>query len=273
MARKLAFTSRGWIPLCLAIVAGFGLMAGTARADGPGESAGATAGEITSQATQIDVLLAWGKYAMESARFAEAEARFREVLGLDWNNPRAFAFLQENRTRRLETLNEWISAGRTAEARGDLALAERHYQRALDENPDYRQAVDGLARLRQQRNADRYVRAGLEKYIQEDYAGAESDFDHALTIDPSDELALLYRGQVHQQVTQSTSLADLRSDATTWTKYLDALKKLRAGDLEGAERVWREILQDYPGNEAVLSNLEQVARRRKQEFSSKDMAP
>jgi tetratricopeptide (TPR) repeat protein len=229
--------------------------------------------ETVSQSAQIEVLLAWGKYALDCSRFAEAEARFREVLKLDWNNPPAFDLLQETRTRRSEILKNWIRSGWAAEAAGNLAQAEQRYQRVLDESPDYRAAINGMARLRRHREADRYVRAGLEKYIQEDYPGAEMDFEHALSVDPSDETALLYRDQVQQQVTKSTGLADLRSDAPTWTKYLDALKKLRAGDLEGAERLWREILQAYPGNEAVLSNLEQVTRRRKQEFSSQGMAP
>ena len=166
-----------------------------------------------------------------------------------------------------------MSEGRTAEANGDLAAAEMHYQRVIDESSDYRAAVDGLARVRRDRNLEHYIRAGLDKYIQEDYPGAELDFDQALTIDPNNKTVLAYRAQVQDKMTQSSGLADLRSDGPTWTKYLDALKKLRGGDLDGAERLWQEILQVYPGNEAVLSNLEQVKRRRKQEFSSQDMTP
>lgn len=259
--------------LVLPIVLGLGALPLPAHAEEVTGTEPAVTQGTAPDPGQIEVLVAWGKYALESARFAEAEARLREVLKLDWNNPRAFALLQETRTRRDQALKEWTGAGRAAEAAGDFAEAEQHYQRALDESPDYRAAVDGLARIRRHREADRYVRAGLEKYIQEDYPGAELDFDQALAIDPADETALTYRAQVQQQVTQSTGLADLRSDAPTWTKYLDALKKLRAGDLDDAERLWQEILQVYPGNEAVLSNLEQVKRRRKQEFSSQDMAP
>lgn len=222
---------------------------------------------------QIDVLLAWGKYALESSRFSEAEARFREVLDLDWNNPRAFNLLQETRQRRTEALQRWIGEGRRAEANGDWAEAEMHYQRVLDESGDYRAAVVGLARARRESDLEHYIRAGLDKYIQEDYAGAELDFDQALTIDPTNKTVLAYQTQVQEKATQSSGLADLRSDGPTWTKYLDALKKLRGGDLDGAERLWQEILQVYPGNEAVLSNLEQVKRRRKQEFSSQDMTP
>jgi tetratricopeptide (TPR) repeat protein len=264
---------RGGFLLAWLMVAGLGLLSSLAIADDLVTTDADATKETATRSAQIEILLAWGKYALESSRFAEAEARFREVLKLDWNNPPAFELLQEIRTRRSEVLKDWTRSGRTAEANGDLAQAELHYRRVLEESPDYRAAIDGMARLRRIREADRHVRAGLEKYIQEDFPGAEMDFEQALLIDPSDETALLHRAQVQQQVTQSSSLADLRSDAPTWTKYLDALKKLRAGDLEGAERLWREILQAYPGNEAVLSNLEQVKRRRKQEFSSQEMAP
>ena len=257
--------------LCMIAVAA--LCGPSANAGDEVQAVSSAGGNRPAQPADIDVLLTWGKYAMESARFAEAEARFREVLDLDWNNPRAFQLLQETRTRRIETLESWVREGRAAEADQDAGLAERHYLRVLEEAPDHKAALDGMARLRSQRESDRFLRAGLEKYIQEDYPGAELDFDQALAIDPSDELARLYRGRVQQQISQSASFADLRADAPTWAKYLDALKKLRAGDLAGAERLWREILAVYPGNEAVLSNLEQVARRRKQEFSSQDVAP
>ncbi|MBI5866917.1 MAG: hypothetical protein HZB43_01275 [candidate division Zixibacteria bacterium] len=68
-------------------------------------------------------------------------------------------------------------------------------------------------------------------------------------------------------------MADLRADTAMWAKYSDALKKLRTGDLAGAEQLWHAVLVKYPGNEAVRSNLEQIARRRKQELTSEDQTP
>ena len=70
------------------------------------------ASEVTaSHSAHIDVLLSWGKYALESSRFKEAESRFRDVLELDWNNRRAYELLQNTRTRRAETLRSWARAG------------------------------------------------------------------------------------------------------------------------------------------------------------------
>jgi tetratricopeptide (TPR) repeat protein len=234
-----------------------------------GEEPPATAPEISDA---VDVLLSWGKVALEAKRFAEAEARFREILDIDWNHRRAYELLLETRQRREETLAAWIRAGRSAEARHDYSLAEQHYQRVLDQDPSQRAARNGLRRARAGRAMEDLVQSGLDKYIMGDFPGAQEDFEKALEIDPSDARALAYRDRARRETTESSGLADLRSDEGTWARYLDALKKLRGGDLNGAEKLWRAILEKYPGNDAVLSNLEQIERRRR-EYSTQGSIP
>lgn len=252
-----------------------GLVLWTAPAVGEeGLDVAATGSDQAVPRTDVrGLLLSWGKYALESNRFSEAEERLRELLRLDWNDPRAYELLQETRARRTRTLARWVRAGEAAERSGNWALAISHYQRVLDESYDHGAASRGLKRARRRGNAEAHVRAGLEKFILGDYPGAELDFEQALAADPGDSRAVLFRELAGQQTTESSGLADLRSDQRIWEKYLNALKKLRAGDLDGAERSWREILEEYPGNGAVLSNLEQVQRRRGQEYSTREMGP
>jgi tetratricopeptide (TPR) repeat protein len=240
-------------------------------------AAGSLHGEQQPDATtdisnSVGVLLSWGRVALEEERFAEAEARFREILEIDWNHRRAYELLQETRDRRAKILNAWVRAGRSAEAKHDYSMAEHHYQRVLNQNPDHRAARNGLRRARASRAMEALIQTGLDKFIMGDFPGAEEDFDKALAIDPSDARALAYRDRARRETTESNGLADLRSDESTWAQYLEALKKLRAGDLAGAEELWRAILEDYPGNDAVLSNLEQIERR-KREYSTQGRVP
>jgi tetratricopeptide (TPR) repeat protein len=162
--------------------------------------------------------------------------------------------------------------GRRAEANHDYSLAEHYFQLVLNQNPDYRGARSGLRRVRACRTMENFIQSGLDKFILGDFPGAEEEFGQALAIDPSDARALAYRDRARRETTESSGLADLRSDERTWGQYLEALKELRAGDLDRAEALWRGILEDYPGNDAVLSNLEQIQRRRR-EHSLQGMAP
>lgn len=217
--------------------------------------------------------MSWGEQALAGERYAEAGARFSDVLRIDWNNPKAYRLLQETREARARALRDWERAGRSAEARGDPSLAVQYYQKILAEDSLQQNLTGVIARLERRARADHLIREGLQKYIVDDFAGAQSDFEKALSICPADSLAAGYRERALQKATISSSMADLRADTLMWARYSEALKLLRAGDLGGAERLWNEVLARYPGNEAVRSNLEQIARRRKQEFSNEEIAP
>jgi len=222
---------------------------------------------------RIKQLIQWGEYALANDRFSEAEARLNDVLRLDWNHPQAFRLLQETRQRRARALSEWEHAGQVAQSRGDAPLAIHYFEKILAEDSTQTRARSTLTRLQKRAQADRLIQSGLAKFILEDYAAASLDFEQALAIIPFDTLAVVYRERAVQKMAGVSSMADLRADTLMWAKYSDALKKLRTGDLAGAERLWNDVLARYPGNDAVRSNLEQIARRRKQELTSEEISP
>jgi tetratricopeptide (TPR) repeat protein len=252
------------------------LVAGATTANAGNTSPKPTASPKTdsSQATVgIDQYMQWGEYALSNNRFSEAAARFNDVLRLDWNHPRAYRLLQETRVRRARALTEWEHAAQAAQSGGDARLAMEYFEKILAEDSTQSGIKGALARLHKRAQADRLIQSGLAKFIIEDYAAASLDFEQALAIAPSDTLAALYRERAEQKMAGASSMADLRADTAMWARYSDALKRLRAGDLAGAERLWNDVLAKYPGNEAVRSNLEQIARRRKQELTSEEFSP
>ncbi len=209
----------------------------------------------------IDILMKDGQEALERERYAEAYARFSEILNVDWNHPRAYELLQHARLERDLALLRWEEQARSAESRRDLSKATWIYERILGEDSTREDLRDRVRRLGRQRDAAEFVRSGMEKFIADDFAGAQLDFEQALAISPKDTLATHYRERTRQKIAASRSLAAVQADANAWSRYLDALRKLREGDLASAEMLWTELLVQYPGNENILSNLEQVRRR------------
>lgn len=209
----------------------------------------------------ISVLMRDGEHALAADRFAEAYDRFSEVLRLDWNHPRAYALLQEVRYARDLTLLKWEDDARGAESRHDLSNAKWIYERILGEDSTREDLRERVRRLCRQRDAAECVRGGMEKFIADDFAGAQLDFEQALLINPKDTLALQYRERALQKIAASGSLAVIQADADAWRRYLEALRRLRDGDLVAAERIWTALLERFPGHENILSNLDQVRRR------------
>ena len=83
-----------------------------------------------------------------------------------------------------------------------------------------------------------------------------------MAVDPDNTNAADFHKRAGDHMGESVPLADLQADEETWAKYREALVKFRAGDLAAAEELWRDILILYPGHSSVLSNLEQIRRRR-----------
>lgn len=224
-------------------------------------------GPLSAQAGSPDglaFLLQWGEEALEQNRFSEAEARFRNVLAIDWNHPQAYSLLQETRRRRDDTLRQWRYYARTAGEKGQWTESLHWYDQIIRESPQDTHAAHARAQAQRHEQAAFHIRAGLERFLLDDYQGAQLEFEQALLLVPDDSIAITGRDRAGQRAGQTTGLDDLRADPDTWTQYLDALKRFRAGDLAGAERIWNAVLTRYPGNEAVRSNLEQINRRRKQ---------
>lgn len=209
----------------------------------------------------IAVLMRDGEAALAGERYAEAYARFEEVLKLDWNHPRAYDLLQQARYERDHALLRWEGEAKEAEEKRDLSKAKWIYERILGEDSTRGDLRERVRRLADQREAATFVRSGMEKFMMDDFAGAQLDFEQALAVNPKDTLALQYRERTRQKIAATRSLASIQADSESWARYLDALRKLREGDLTGAEVLWGELLVKYPGNESILSNLSQVKRR------------
>ena len=224
----------------------------------------ATHGLVSAQSTNtevIDVLLRDGQQALTDERFTEAYSRFSEVLALDWNHPRAYDLLQQTRYERDQALLRWEGDARAAESQRDLSKAKWIYERILAEDSTRTDLRERVARLGRQRDAADCVRSGMEKFILDDFAGAQLDFEQALAINPKDTLASQYRERTSQKIAASGSLAAVQADGAAWGRHLDALRKLRDGNLTAAEAIWTQLLVQFPGNESILSNLDQVRRR------------
>ncbi|MEW5702376.1 MAG: hypothetical protein AB1792_09125 [Candidatus Zixiibacteriota bacterium] len=218
--------------------------------------------EATSpQRDLIAFLVAAGEDALAHERYGEAQERFAAALRLDWNQPRAFALLQQTRTARESALRRWENEARSAEARRDYSGAAALYGKVMAEDLTRHELATALARVQRRGRAAQFVRHGLEKFIADDFSGAQLDFEQALAICPDDTVAAGYRHRAMQNVVQSAGLAELRADSVAWTKYLDALQRFRDGDLASAEQLWNDVLAKYPGNAQVRSNLEQIRRR------------
>lgn len=209
----------------------------------------------------IAVLMRDGEDALAGERYAEAYARFEEVLKLDWNHPRAYDLLQQARYERDHALLRWEGEAKEAEGKRDLSRAKWIYERILGEDSTRGDLRERVRRLTNQRESATFVRSGMEKFMMDDFAGAQLDFEQALAISPNDTLALQYRERTRQKIAATGSLASIQADADSWARYLDALRKLREGNLAQAEILWSDLLTKYPGNESILSNLEQVRKR------------
>jgi len=209
----------------------------------------------------LTVLQRDGEEALAAQRFGEACSRFSEVLRLDWNNPRAYDLLQKSRQDRTAALQEWEAQARDAESHHEWDRAQSLYARVLAEDSTRRDLRDRVRELSTHRSAADLIQTGLDKFISDDFAGAETIFEQVLSVNPGDTVATRYLERTRQRLAGSDPLAAIQADADSWASYVEALKRLRDGDLAGAEKLWNTLLVKYPSNPSIRSNLEQVRRR------------
>jgi len=246
----------GWLVIVLAMIV-------AAANHAPAEPAptGLPSAEHLSSDNAVGYLRVLGEEALAEERYTEAIRLFSEILRHDWNDPRAFALLQDARARRRAALTRWESQGRRARVESRWSEAVRLFRRVVAEDSTRNDLRRAVAALEVREDVDRLVRSGLAKLVDEDFAGAQLDFEQAVVLAPEDTTATRYLEMASGRIAGSTSLADLQADSAVWTKYRNALLKFRDGDLIEARRLWSEILTVYPGNAHVRSNLEQIARR------------
>jgi len=243
-----------WLMIATAVM--LSIAAGPALAD---DIAVAQSGP---DADAIECLVRIGCEAMAQERFTEAGARFSEVLSLDWNHPRAYDLLQLARTKRRQALARWESAGWVAHEDRRFSTAIELFGLIVREDSTRTDLSRRIMSLRHREQSDVHLRRGLEQLVAEDYGSAMLEFEQALAVDPANSGAGKYLALATQSTNASASTADLRADQPTWAVYRSALLAFRDGDFDLAEQLWRTVLEQYPGHPNVLSNLEQVRRRR-----------
>ncbi len=223
---------------------------------------GAGLSRATDTAPDVrSVLQRDGEEALAAERFGEACSRFSEVLRLDWNNPRAYDLLQKSRQDRVAALQDWEAQAQTAESHHEWDKAQLLYTRVLAEDSTRCDLLERIRQLSTHRSAADLIQAGLDKFIGDDFAGAETVFEQALSIHPGDTLANRYLERTRQRLAGGDPLAAIQADPDAWASYVEALTRLRDGDLAGAEKLWNTLLAKYPSNPSIRSNLEQVRRR------------
>ena len=209
----------------------------------------------------LSVLQRDGEEALAAERYSEACSRFSEALRLDWNNPRAFDLLQKSRHDRIVALQDWETQARAAESHHEWDKAQSLYARVLAEDSTRGDLRDRIRQLSTHRSAADLIQAGLDKFISDDFAGAEAVFEQVLSLHPGDTLATRYLERTRQRLAGGDPLAAIQADPDAWASYVEALTRLRDGDLAGAEKLWNTLLVKFPSNPSIQSNLEQVRRR------------
>lgn len=133
------------------------------------------------QQMKISRLIAEGRHAFDQGEFGEAVRILTEAQELAPND----AHVRDLKVRavqerdRLRHVREAISSGQRAARQGDLAAAEREYQRALQLDPENAQAKGLLAQAQKEREAREREKRLKEALAQADKLISAKKFDQA----------------------------------------------------------------------------------------------
>jgi tetratricopeptide (TPR) repeat protein len=131
-----------------------------------------------------------------------------------------------------------------AESEGDLVLAKSHYQSILTDEPGEAWAMFALGRI---------------SFLQEDYAGAVSNFNRASDAAPDNANYRLNLAKAESQLGNNTRAADILAE--DFESSLDhipsavllATVKTKEGDLDGALDIAHKLQQRHPKDPAVYA--------------------
>ncbi len=213
----------------------------------------------------IDTLVAerlqLGRDAMARGLFFEARDHFGRVLELDWNNPQVYEWWNAAKDSAAIQIDAKIRSGDRLSAKGEYAEALVRYHDALESDSANLVVKRRILATGRKIYARRYLLAGLDYFLQNDYDLARDRLDSALVFDPTNERALSLRERIDGRSAPEVERADLQNDPVSWAIHLAALKDYRAGEYAKAIEQWEKILIKYPGNPDTEANIRQARLR------------
>ncbi|MFQ5608531.1 MAG: tetratricopeptide repeat protein, partial [Candidatus Zixiibacteriota bacterium] len=84
-----------------------------------------------------------------------------------------------------------------------------------------------------------------------------------LALDSANASALALRDSALALNDSSDGLDELARDTEAWRAFSEALRLVRAGEVESADRILAELLKRYPDNKELLKNRRQIELRLK----------
>ncbi len=196
---------------------------------------------------RLDISQTWIDRALDiepdQARFHALKNRLKESIAIKSGN----------------LLNE----ASAAENDGRLFDAIMNYTQILKLSPNNVIAEEMRTRAANSINAIKMTGLGLEAYYKKDYTKARQKFTDALAIDKNNRVAREYLNKITapQPTPEAKEREELKQDVETWKIYLNALRHYQDGEYEEAIKLWKQILENYPGNEETLENIRQAELR------------
>jgi len=152
-----------------------------------------------------------------------------------------------------------------AENEGRLFDAITYYSEILNLSPNNVIAEKMRERAANSIDGIRITGLGLEAFYNNNYETARQRFNEALEVDKNNRVAREYLNKITtpEQLTspETEEREELRKDVETWKIYLNALRHYQDGEYEEAIKLWKQILEKYPGNEETLENIRQAELR------------
>jgi len=201
-------------------------------------------GDLYNSGTWIDMAL---NLEPDEVRFRALKNRLEEAVAIKSGN----------------LLNE----ASTAENDGRLFDAIMDYTQILRLAPNNVIAAEMRKRAANSIDAIKMTGLGLEAFYNNDYDEARRKFIDAIKIDKNNRVASEYLNKITtpEQTPETKEREELKKDVETWKIYLNALRHYQNGEYEEAIKLWKQILEKYPGNEETLENIRQAELRMRPE--------
>jgi tetratricopeptide (TPR) repeat protein len=203
-----------------------------------------TDGNLNEARTWIDMAL---KLEPDQARFHALNSRLNDEVAARTANLLSQASTAENDGRLFDAIMDYTQILNLSP---NNVIAEQMRKRAAS-------SIDGI----------QITGLGLEAYYKNDFETARQKFTEALEVDKNNRVAREYLNRITtpSPVPETEKREDLRQDVETWKIYLNALRHYQDGEYEEAIKLWKQILEKYPGNEETLENIRQAELRMRPE--------